>query len=134
MVILHEKCIISEAILMPICIPGTRFLHIFLVFFDLKIVRDISASKSMNGDFGPDFFCKKTCFFLFMKKLVNAKIRGNACIFRDFLCFLLKSSKSKKNTSPGYFAAGSHKNWGVWRGVEIAFHGCRRVFKRGDSG
>ena len=55
--ILHVKLIIFEAILMPIHIPGTRFLHFFFsFFFDLKIVRDICASKNMNGDFGADLF------------------------------------------------------------------------------
>ena len=74
---------------MPINIPGTCFLHVFLVFFfDLKIARDDSGLEYTNSDLGADFFCKKNDFFMLMKKLVNAKIRGNACNFRDFLYFL----------------------------------------------
>ena len=110
------------------------FLYFFSFFFDVKVVRDDSGLYPTDSDFGTDFFCKKVCSFLFMKKLVNAKIRGNAFIFCDFLYFSVKKLKKWKNTSPGYFAVRTHKNWGVWRGVEIAFHGCRRVFKRGDRG
>ena len=69
-----------------------------------------------------------------MKKVDNAKIQKIASVFRDFLCFCVTKIKKWKNTSRCCCAAVTHKNWGVWRGVEIAFHGCRRVFKRGDSG
>ena len=110
------------------------FQYFFSFFFDVKIVRDDSGLHLTDSDLAP-IFCKKECFFsVHGKKLDNAKIRGNAFIFRDFLHFCVKKLKKWNNTSQGYFAAGSHKNWGVWRGVEVAFHGCRRVFKRGDNG
>ena len=79
---------------MLIHIPGTCFLHIFLFFFDVKIVRDDSGLCPTDSDFTPKrFFVKKRVFFLFMKKLVNAKFRGNALIFRDFLHFCVKKLK-----------------------------------------
>ena len=93
MLIFDEKMMIFEAFLGPNIFRKRVFCTFFLVFLDLKIVRDISASNDMNGDFAEDFFCKKACFFLFMKKLVNAKIWKNACIFRVFLCFYVKKLK-----------------------------------------
>ena len=55
--ILHVKLIIFEAILMPIRIPGTCFLHVFFsFFFDLKIARDDSGLYLTDSDFGEDLF------------------------------------------------------------------------------
>ena len=79
---------------MPIHTPGTCFSHVFSrFFFDLKIARDDSGLEYMNSDFGPDFFLKKLSFFLFMKKVDNAKIQKIASVFRDFLCFCITKIK-----------------------------------------
>ena len=86
-----------SAILMPIHTPGTCFSHVFFsFFFDLKIARDDSGLEYMNSDFATDFFLKKLSFFLFMKKVDNAKIQKIASVFRDFLCFCVTKIKSEK--------------------------------------
>ena len=113
---------------------GNVFFHVFSRFFSTwKSFETFLLQRIWMAIWPQIFFCKKACFFLFMKKVVNAKILKKACIFRDFLCFCVKKYKKWKNTSPRYFAAGTHKNWGVWRGVKIAFKGRRRVCKRGKS-
>ena len=64
-----------------------------------------------------------------------AWVHGRMCCLAVVLSVgCVTKLKKWKNTSPWYFAVPSHKNRGVWRRVEIAFNGCRRVFKRGDSG
>ena len=69
------------------------FARFFSFFSDLKIARDDSGLEYMNSDFGPDFFLKKLSFFLFMKKVDNAKIQKIASVFRDFLCFCVTKIK-----------------------------------------
>ncbi len=72
--------------------------HVFLArffsfFFDLKIARDDSGLEYMNSDLATNFFLKKLSFFLFMKKVHNAKIQKIASVFRDFLCFCVTKIK-----------------------------------------
>ena len=74
------------------------------------------------------FFCKKACFFLVMKKVVNTKICKNACIFRDFLCFCVKKKiKSEKTCLGAAVQRGGIKiggSGGGWKSRLKGVDGC----------
>ena len=58
---------------MLIPILGTCFLHVFSLFFDVKVVRDDSGLEHTDSDFATDFFCKKACFFSVHEKSCKCK-------------------------------------------------------------
>ena len=94
MLIFDEKMMIFEAFLGPIHIPGTCFLHVFSRFFSTrKSLVTILVQSIRIAILVQICFCKKVSFFLFMKKLMNAKILNNAYVFRDFLCFFANKLK-----------------------------------------
>ena len=98
MMTLHEKCIIFEAILMPIHVPWTCFFMCFLGFSSWKIARDDSGLLYMDGDFARYLFSKKKRVFSVHEKTCKHKDRA---FFVIFCGFLLKSWKSKKNSPRG---------------------------------
>ena len=117
------------AILMFIHIPETCFFFIFffLIFSDVKVVRDDSGLYLTHSDFGPIFFVKKCVFFCSWKNLETQIYRRMRVFFVIFCVFVWKKWKSWKIRP-----RGTLQRWGIkiggsgggWKSRSTGVDGC----------